>query len=274
MGNTSDNKRKPRITIKDVASAAGVSIATVSYVLNNKPGQSISEDTRKKVLQFANLLGYECNVMARYLATGKTNTIAVVLKDIDGMSAQYYIKLITELTRLFAADNKALKICSYADELIRAGDTCDAYITLALSEKEFRAFADTKYAPVVAIDTVFDDFLFYRINDDYKAMYRAAKHESDNCEKVTLLTHPLSEECLKKAEQVFDQVTVIRTPRDLPENNGACYATQSKAIADCLDFPVHFASASFALKASAAAAAVTKALDRVDSSAEEHNIEI
>ena len=67
-------KRKTRVTIKDVAKAADVSIATVSYVLNNAPGHTISEETRKKVLQFANILGYECNVMARYLATGKTNS--------------------------------------------------------------------------------------------------------------------------------------------------------------------------------------------------------
>ena len=79
---TDDKKIKKRVTIKDVATAADVSIATVSYVLNNTPGQSIGDDTRKKVLQFANILGYECNVMARYLATGKTNSVSAVIKDI------------------------------------------------------------------------------------------------------------------------------------------------------------------------------------------------
>lgn len=171
MDNISDNAgRKTRVTIKDVASAANVSIATVSYVLNNKQGQSISEDTRKKVLQTANLLGYECNVMAKFLATGKADTVAAIVKDLDGMGAQNYIKLITELTRRLSELNYSMKLCNYADEIARNGAAYDAYITIALSEKDFRRFADTKYVPVIAVDTVFDDFLFYRINDDFGAM--------------------------------------------------------------------------------------------------------
>ncbi|MBD5132013.1 MAG: LacI family transcriptional regulator [Clostridiales bacterium] len=276
MGKTTDTTaRKGRVTIKDVASAADVSIATVSYVLNNKPGQSISEETRKKVFQFANLLGYECNVMARYLATGKTNTVAVVVKNVEGIGSAYYIKLITELTRLFAEHNRALRVCDYTAELERTGAPCDAYITLGLSEQDFRMFADTKYVPVVAIDTVFEDLLFYRINDDFAAMYQAAKKELPDCEEITLLTHPLPEECLAGAEKVFDGVTVIRSLRDLPtELSGTGYATQSRFIADFLHCPVFCAKNSFELKASAAVEAVNKAIGRVDSSAAEHNIEI
>lgn len=270
----SEQKSKSRVTIKDVASAAGVSIATVSYVLNNTPGQSIGEDTRKKVLQFANLLGYECNIMARYLATGKTNTVSLVFKDLDGLGAQYYFKLIAELSRLLYRHNMTLRLADYSDEITASGNGCDAYITVALSEADFRAFADTKYSPVIAIDSMFDDYLFYRINDNFAEMYRKAKSEL-NANTVTLLTFDLPPECLACATEAFDNVITVRTLADLTElNKSHGYATTCKAISDCVDGSVYLESASFALKASATVGAVIKAINRNQSSTEEHDIRV
>lgn len=274
MSSTSSRKKKTRVTIKDVAAAAEVSIATVSYVLNNTPGQSISEDTRKKVLQFANLLGYECNIMARYLATGKTNTVAVVTKDIDGLGAQYYFKLITELSRLLYRHNMTLRLADYSDEIARNGNSCDAYITIALSEKEFREFADTKYNPVIAVDSMFDDFLFYRINDNYAEICRKAKREL-NTSSVALLTFEMPKECEAAASQAFDKVITINTLANIAElDDNYGYATTCKAISDCVGKVVYLESASFALKASAAVDAVVKALNRIQSSSEEHDIKV
>ena len=66
-----------RATIRDVAREAGVSVATVSYVLNNRPNQKISDDTKKKVLQIANLLQYSPSFAAKQLTTGKSNIIGI-----------------------------------------------------------------------------------------------------------------------------------------------------------------------------------------------------
>lgn len=55
-------------TSSDVAQAAGVSRATVSFVLNDKPNSRVSEDTRHRVLETARRLGYSPNVTARSLA--------------------------------------------------------------------------------------------------------------------------------------------------------------------------------------------------------------
>ncbi|MCH5159158.1 MAG: LacI family DNA-binding transcriptional regulator [Clostridiales bacterium] len=273
MGKVSSSKAKKGVTIKDVATAAEVSIATVSYVLNNKPGQSISEETRKKVLQFANLLGYECNVMARYLATGKTSVVSLVLKDVDGFAAQYYLNLITELSRLLSRKNFTLKISDFSDEIERTGDTCDAYITVALSEKEFREFADTKYKPVIAIDSVFDDFLFYRVNDDYEKLCLRAKRAIGK-DGVTLLSFGLSAECEASARLFFDRVITVKTLSDLSSLDGDCgYATTCKAISDCVP-TAYFEGESFARKAAAAVDAVFKAIDRVQSSSEEHDVRV
>lgn len=61
-------------TIKDVAREAGVSIATVSYVLNNKPA-AISEDTRRLVWKAAQRIGYTPNVTARNLRASESRLI-------------------------------------------------------------------------------------------------------------------------------------------------------------------------------------------------------
>ena len=47
------------VTIKDIAKYCNVSTATVSYVINNKENQSISEDTRNKILHAVNMLNYK-----------------------------------------------------------------------------------------------------------------------------------------------------------------------------------------------------------------------
>lgn len=273
---TNESKRKSRVTIKDVAKSSGVSIATVSYVLNNTPGQSISEETRKKVLQFANLLGYECNVMAKYLATGKSNTVAAVVKGIAPLAAPYYMQLLTELSRLLNRRNIDLKFIDYADAHSRNGAPCDAYITIALSETEFHSFAETKYVPVIAIDSEFQDRLFYRINDDHKTLSETAKQEFGATD-VGLLTFELPEENLTKLREYYSHVTVVRSLSDLSSIDiNAHYATVSKLLYD--NAPrrdnVKLESASFALKASAATDAAIKAINRVQSSTDEHNIKV
>lgn len=67
---------KKRVTIKEVAQAAGVSTQTVSRVLNDRP--DVSEDTREKIRGIIADLGYSPNVLARSLIQGRSNTIGVV----------------------------------------------------------------------------------------------------------------------------------------------------------------------------------------------------
>jgi DNA-binding LacI/PurR family transcriptional regulator len=63
------------VTSAQVARAAGVSQATVSYVLNATPGQTISAKTRDKVRKAANDLGYRPNAAARSLRTGRGEAV-------------------------------------------------------------------------------------------------------------------------------------------------------------------------------------------------------
>lgn len=72
----------PKSSIKDVAKLAGVSIASVSYVLNNTPNKSIKEDTIARIISAAKELHYTPNNIARSLKTQKSNTIGLIVADI------------------------------------------------------------------------------------------------------------------------------------------------------------------------------------------------
>ncbi len=68
-----------RATSLDVAKEAGVSRSTVSFVLNEVPGISISEATRQRVREAAQSLNYFPNSAARRLVSGKSNTLGLIL---------------------------------------------------------------------------------------------------------------------------------------------------------------------------------------------------
>lgn len=79
-------------TIKDVAKHAGVSIATVSRVLNNST--VVKEPHRQKVLDAVSELGYRPNVFARKLAGGRLNAIGLVIPGYEGVFYSFYAQQI------------------------------------------------------------------------------------------------------------------------------------------------------------------------------------
>lgn len=78
------NKNKKNITIADVAKAAGVSLGTVSRVINNRDGAiKVSERTTKRVLEAAKELGYIPNPFASALRSQRSGAIGIVVRDIN-----------------------------------------------------------------------------------------------------------------------------------------------------------------------------------------------
>jgi len=67
-----------RIGIRQVAAEAGVSVTTVSHVLNEVPHAQVREETRQRVLLAAQRLGYRANRAAQSLRTQRTKTLALV----------------------------------------------------------------------------------------------------------------------------------------------------------------------------------------------------
>jgi len=79
--NNNRKKSHNSVTIVDVARAAGVSYSTVSRVLSGF--EFVNDDTRKKVLQAAEAMGYVVNLQARSLAGGRSNIIGLLAPAIN-----------------------------------------------------------------------------------------------------------------------------------------------------------------------------------------------
>jgi LacI family transcriptional regulator len=75
-----------RVTIREVAQAAGVSLATVSKVLNDRYG--VAEATAERVRSVIDELGYETSFVARSLRTGRTDVVGVLVADLEPFSAE------------------------------------------------------------------------------------------------------------------------------------------------------------------------------------------
>lgn len=82
-----------RVSIQDVAAAAGVSAQTVSRVVNNSP--SVSDATRKKVHTLIEAMGYRANMLGRSLLHGKTRTLGVVCSGIGHTGGSRFLQGIT-----------------------------------------------------------------------------------------------------------------------------------------------------------------------------------
>jgi DNA-binding LacI/PurR family transcriptional regulator len=126
----------PRVTLNDVAAASGVSRATVSFVLRDSPGQSISAATRERVREAASALGYVPNGIARALREG-TSRIVVLTID-PAMEGNYARSYIGGLDAELAAHEHVLLVRYTRD---RAGQA-DARLTDAISPRAVLRFGE------------------------------------------------------------------------------------------------------------------------------------
>ncbi|WP_286860008.1 MULTISPECIES: LacI family DNA-binding transcriptional regulator [Sphingobacterium] len=75
---------KKRILISDIAKALGISVTTVSFILNDKAKEKrISEALTKRVLDYVKKVGYKPNELAKSLRTGKTKILGLIIEDIS-----------------------------------------------------------------------------------------------------------------------------------------------------------------------------------------------
>lgn len=96
------------VTIKDVARRAGVSVTTVSRVLNNSP-HPISPETRRKVLEAVAELGFCPNAAARSLQLNETRTIGLMLPDVAN---PYYSGIVRGIEDVAHHEGYTIILCN------------------------------------------------------------------------------------------------------------------------------------------------------------------
>lgn len=103
--------------IKDVAREAGVSVATVSRIMNNRG--YISDATRKKVQEVMKRLDYQPNEMARYLQTKRSYTLGLILPYVNH---PYFCLLTAAIAEHSYCRGYRLMLCASADHPERERD--------------------------------------------------------------------------------------------------------------------------------------------------------
>ncbi|ABI71167.1 transcriptional regulator, LacI family [Shewanella frigidimarina NCIMB 400] len=99
-------------TIYDVSVMAGVSLATVSRVMNNNT--KVSDKTKQKVLDAMKALGYRPNTIAQSLASNCSNSVGVLVSQLDG---PFYGPMMTEIeTALRTANKHVIIAAGHSDE--------------------------------------------------------------------------------------------------------------------------------------------------------------
>jgi DNA-binding LacI/PurR family transcriptional regulator len=171
------------VTRNDVARLAGVSTATVSYVVNNGP-RPVSEETRQKVLQAIKSLEYQPSAVARSLKTKKTTTIGVIVSDILNPILSAIAKGIEDA---ILPQNYNMILCNSDEDPVREftflhmllAKQVDGIILLPTCENQRFLFflVEQKKMPIVLLDRqieglTVDSLLF----ENYFGAYQATQH--------------------------------------------------------------------------------------------------
>ena len=180
------------ITLKELAAQCGVSIATVSNILNGK--SNVSEETKKRVLELVDKTGYKPNYMARTLRARKTNTVGLIIDDISAFSSPQLIegvldclekkgyKAIIETLRLYSKWNNQPDSKQYAKTVRDSVDEMlsikvDGILFIAAHAHNIEYFTSDLGIPIVIAYAYQTDNSIPTIKiDDFESSYILTKH--------------------------------------------------------------------------------------------------
>jgi LacI family transcriptional regulator len=174
---------KKKTSMKDIAQQLGVSIALVSYVLNNQLTGRINKDTAEKIKHLAEELDYRPNHIAKSLKSSRTNTIGLILADISNPFSAHLARIIEDE----AKKNKYSVIFGSADESpaksqdlinLLLSRQVDGFIIAPAEDSENQLhFLQKQGMPFVLIDRYFPGLkVNHVVINNFKASYDAVNH--------------------------------------------------------------------------------------------------
>ncbi|MCR8968666.1 catabolite control protein A [Facklamia sp. 7083-14-GEN3] len=163
---------KQTITIYDVAREAGVSMATVSRVVNGNP--NVKPSTRKKVSEVIERLDYRPNAVARGLASKKTTTVGVIIPNITNIFFSALARGIDDIAAMYKydiilanADESVDKEINVFNNLLAKQVDGIIYMGYNVGE-ELKSLIKTSRTPVVIAGMVSEDPELYTVSIDIR----------------------------------------------------------------------------------------------------------
>ena len=189
---------KRQVTIKDIAEKLGISPSTVSRSLKDHP--DISVKTRNAVKELAKLLGYKPNLIALNLKNSRTNTIGLIVPEIEH---HFFSTIINGIEEVAYQNNYNVIIVqsneSYLREVLNSqtllGNRVDGMlVSFSKETKDFSHFQQIidNEIPIVFYDRAIDDLQAdVVVVDDYTGAYDAVNHLiSRGCKRVAFYSAP------------------------------------------------------------------------------------
>ena len=149
---------KKKVTIKEVAATSGVSIATVSQILNGN-AEKFSPKTVEKVMNAKNSLDYQPDYFAQRMVMKKSKTIGVMIPDITNPFFSLLLKGIEKvvygqkyIVMLCDADFSVQKESEYLQELIRRGVDGFIIASSTVSNQTLKEQLTKNQVPYIVLD--------------------------------------------------------------------------------------------------------------------------
>lgn len=222
-----------RVTIKDVAKEAGVSVATVSYVVNGRTDLRISDETRKRVLQVINLLNYSPNQAAKALASKRKNQVGFSVAETTSalkMADQMYV--MQSITKFLG--DKNYDVFLIPPSKFENYGQADALICYDIDKNTFASLGDCNFAPLLALDCYINDPLFFQINTNLDRLKSAANKAFDNQKYLYVMLDTDNMEKKAFTKNSFENVMFIENLADIAKIDMNNILVSNKILMDCI----------------------------------------